>query len=232
LASLTHLFALAVEWEIIPISPAQRVKAPKAPAGRVRYLQPTELKALLEGCRDGLREIVALAVSTGMRRGEILSLRHLDVDLSNRRILLPQTKNGDSRVVYLNEMAALVLESLPSGEASDLMFPDWTPGQASEAFRRVCIRLKIEDFRFHDLRHTAASWMRMRGADMHTVATLLGHKDLASAKRYQHLSPDFLADAVGKLDAVFGSLKAENGGKRYQDVTGVLALTDGIDTSD
>lgn len=227
LASLTHLFALAVDWEIIPASPAQRVKAPKAPAGRVRYLQPTELKALLEGCRDGLKEIVALAVSTGMRRGEILSLRYLDVDLSNRRILLPQTKNGDSRAVYLNAMAAMVIESLPDGKPGDLLFSGWTPGQVSEAFRRVCVRLKIVDFRFHDLRHTAASWMRMGGADIHVVATVLGHKDLASAKRYQHLSPAYLADAVGKLDAIFGSLGGENQKERDQDVTGKLALTDG-----
>jgi integrase len=101
LVVLKHLFSLAVEWEIIPVSPAQRVKAPKLPAGRVRYLQPTELRALLEACPDGMREIVALAVSTGMRQGEILGLRYLDVDLQNRRILLPQTKNGEGRIVYL-----------------------------------------------------------------------------------------------------------------------------------
>lgn len=64
---------------------------------------------------------------------------------------------------------------------------------------------QLEDFRFHDLRHTAASWMRMQGADIHTVAQLLGHKDLRMAARYQHLSPVFLSDAVKKLDQVFGA---------------------------
>jgi integrase len=68
----------------------------------------------------------------------------------------------------------------------------------------VCHRLEIEDFHFHDLRHTAASWMRMKGADIHTVAHLLGHKDLRMAARYQHLSDEFLRAAVGRLDAVFG----------------------------
>jgi integrase len=99
LVTLKHLFNLAVEWEIIPTNPAQGVKSPKMPAGRLRYLQPTELRALLEACPDVLRQIVALAVSTGMRRGEIMGLRYLDVDLSNRRIMLPQTKNGDARIV-------------------------------------------------------------------------------------------------------------------------------------
>lgn len=238
LAVLTHLFSLAVEWELVPVNPAHRVKAPELPAGRVRYLQPTELKALLEACPDGLRQIVALAVSTGMRRGEIMELRYLDVDLSNRIICLPQTKNGSSRVVHLNDMAITVIRSIGWNEETkpgDLIFSDWTPGQVSTSFARICVRLKITDFRFHDLRHTAASWMRMSGADIHTVAELLGHKDLKMARRYQHLSPAFLADAVGKLDAVFGDamgLKtAENGEERYQDATGVLALGDGTDAS-
>ncbi len=79
----------------------------------------------------------------------------------------------------------------------------------------------IEDFHFHDLRHTAASWMRMKGADIHTVAQILGHKDLRMAARYQHLSPTFLQDAVKGLDAVFGDL-------RYQGVTKPIALIEEV----
>ena len=104
------------------------------------------------------------------------------------------------------------------------------------AFGRICRDLGVVDFRFHDLRHTAASWLRMSGADIHTVAQLLGHKDLRMAARYQHLSPAFLAEAVGKLDAVFGSNEVvnltENGGERYQDVTKQKALTDGKAVND
>jgi integrase len=85
------------------------------------------------------------------------------------------------------------------------LFPQVTGDQASAAFRRARKAVNIVDFRFHDLRHTAASWLRMQGADIHTVAQLLGHKDLRMAARYQHLSPTFLADTVGRLDAVLGS---------------------------
>jgi len=67
----------------------------------------------------------------------------------------------------------------------------------------LCRKHGILDFRFHDLRHTAASWLRMKGADIHTVAQLLGHKDLRMAARYQHLSPGFLSDAVHTLDSTF-----------------------------
>ena len=223
---LKHLLGLAVEWEILPDNPAGRVKPPKLPAGRLLYLQPKELRALLEACPDGLREIVALAVSTGMRRGEILSMRHLDVDLANRVAMLPNTKNGELRIVHLNEMAMMVFESM-TGNPGDLIFADWSEDDVSDGFRRARKAIGRTDFRFHDLRHTAASWMRMTGADIHTVAQLLGHKDLRMAARYQHLSPAFLAEAVGKLDAVFGSLRDENGKERDQDVTGIPALTDG-----
>lgn len=206
---LKHLLNLAVEWEIIPFNPSQGVKSPKVPAGRVRYLQPTELRVLLDACPEWLRPIVALAVSTGMRRGEILGLRWLDVDMIHDRIMLPQTKNGDGRIVYLNKSAQAVIQSLPftaETKPTDKLFRGATPDMVTVTFRRVCAKEGIVDFRFHDLRHTAASWLRMQGADIHTVAQLLGHKDLRMAARYQHLSPSFLADAVGRLDTVFGDL--------------------------
>jgi len=227
LNALKHLLRLAVEWEIIPVNPAQGVKSPRVPAGRVRYLQPTELRLLMEACPEWLRPIVALAVCTGMRRGEIIGLRHLDLDLANQRIMLPQTKNGEGRIVYLNQLAMTVMASLPGRDEvspTARLFGDVTPDQITTIFRKVCGKLEIEDFRFHDLRHTAASWLRMSGADIHTVAQLLGHKDLRMAARYQHLSPGFLAEAVGRLDGVFGEF-------RYPDVTNEKALTSGMPVS-
>jgi integrase len=141
-----------------------------------------------------------------MRRGEILGMRFLDVDRRGERILLPQTKNGEGRIVYLNQLAQNVFDGQITVEArpTDRVFSRATDAQVSMAFRRAAKAAGIEDFRFHDLRHTAASWLRMEGADIHTVAQLLGHKDLRMAARYQHLSPAFLADAVKKLDQVFG----------------------------
>jgi integrase len=131
------------------------------------------------------------------------------------RILLPQTKNGSGRIVYLNRFAQVVLLSLPFASqtrSTDRLFPNMEPAKVSVAFQRACKKARIEAFRFHDLRHTAASWLRMAGADVHTVAQLLGHKDLRMAARYQHLSPQFLADAVGKLEVVFAEVS-------YQSVT-------------
>lgn len=116
-----------------------------------------------------------------------MGLRWLDVDAPGRRILLPQTKNGEGRIVYLNEAAFAAIASAYRAGArpTDLVFPlDGRPEKLSVAFARVCRAVGIVNFRWHDLRHTSASWMRMKGADIHTVALLLGHKDLRMAARY------------------------------------------------
>jgi len=173
----------------------------------VTHLVPTELRAVLKACPEWLRPIVGLAVSTGMMRGEILGLRWLDIDCKGGRLMLPQTKNGDGRIVYLNALAQQALASVPRENANptDLVFAGEpiNPANVSVAFLRACRSVNVCDFRFHDLRHTAASWMRMHGADIHTVALILGHKDLRMATRYQHLTPAFLADAVKLLDVAY-----------------------------
>lgn len=166
LNSLKHLLGLAVDWDLIPFNPAYKVKAPRVPAGRVRYLQPSELRLLIEASLDWLRPIVALAASTGMRRSEIVGLRWMDLDLPRNRIILQQTKNGESRMVYLSQFAERALESIAFGDhtkPTDRVFSNITGERVSVAFRRICRALEIPDFRFHDLRHTAASWMRMAG---------------------------------------------------------------------
>jgi integrase len=206
---LKHMLNLAVQWELIAANHAHGVRPPKAPAGRVRYLQPTEVKALLAACPAWLQPVVLLLLATGMRRGELLKLRWLDVDRAGNRFLLPQTKNGEARIVWLNALACGALDSLPrakNARPTDTVLPRtelYEPHNVSVAFLRACRRAKIEDFRLHDLRHTCASWMRMQGADIHVVAQQLGHKDLRMAIRYQHLAPTFLQDAVRRLDTVF-----------------------------
>ena len=123
--------------------------------------------------------------------------------------MLPQTKNGDGRIVWLNKLACNVLDSISKNGASstDLVFPsseNVSPENVSLAFLRACRKVGVADFHLHDLRHTAASWLRMSGADLQDVAELLGHRDLRMTKRYSHLSPAHLSAAVKRLDGVFG----------------------------
>ncbi|MCU1299204.1 MAG: phage integrase [Acidobacteriaceae bacterium] len=112
-----------------------------------------------------------------MRRSELLGLRWLNVALENGGVMLSRTKNGQGRTVYLNQTAKIAIRSLSTSaamRATDFIFQGLTGEQVSMAFARVCRALDISDFRFQDLRHTAASWHRMNGVDIHTVAQLLG----------------------------------------------------------
>jgi integrase len=206
---LKHALRLAVEWELLNSNSAQGVTLPKLPEGRTRYLSPTELKAALEAAPDWMRAPLALAAFTGMRRGELLGLQWKDVDIDNRKVYLHETKNGSLRVVPLNQLAFRVVASLPSGAPGDTVLPGVNAQRLSVATRRLFARLGIADASFHSLRHTAASWLVMKGEDLYTVGQLLGHRTPRMTQRYAHLSPKYMAGAVGKLDSVFGEVLPE-----------------------
>jgi integrase len=208
---LKHLLNRAMKEGKISKNPAAGVTMPRVPAGRVRYLQPTELQAVLEHCPPWLRPVVLLAVATAMRRGEILKMRWLDVDLLQRQVNLPQTKNGKGRTVYLNEMALDVFRSLAldaDTQADEPVFAlDVTPEEVSMCFMRACRKARINDFRFHDLRHTTATWLRQRGVQLDEIAKQLGHSDLRMTQRYAHLGASQIREAVCCLDSILRPLK-------------------------
>ncbi len=203
---LKHALRLAVEWELLNSNPAQGAKLPKVPEGRTRYLSPTELKAVLQSAPEWMRAPLALAAFTGMRRGELLGLRWMDLDLANRRVYLPATKNGSLRVLPLNDLSLRVFACLPVGPAAEFVLKDVEPKKLSVYTRRLFAGLGIADASFHSLRHTAASWLVMNGEDLYTVGQLLGHRTPRMTQRYAHLSPKYMAGAVGKLDSVFGEV--------------------------
>lgn len=117
--------------------------------------------------------------------------------------------SADSGSVILPYIPLQVLDSLTAGSPIDHVFPiseTVTPENVSLAFLRACRKVGIADFRLHDLRHTAASWARMSGADLQDVAKLLGHRDLRMTMRYAHLSPAHEAGVAKRLDGVFQPL--------------------------
>jgi integrase len=203
---LKHCLKLAVEWGELNQNPAAGARLPQLPPGKTRYLTPGELKAALELAPDWLRAPMAFAACTGVRRGEMLALRWMDVDMKNRRLYLRETKNGALRILPIPESALTVLGSLPEGKASDLVFTGVDPAHLSVYTKRVFVRLGISDASFHTLRHTAASWMVQQGVDLYAVGQILGHKTPRMTQRYAHLSPDYMAGAVGKLDGIMGGM--------------------------
>jgi integrase len=200
------MFTKAIEWGYVKQNPAKPVKLLKEPPGRLRYLTPEELIRLLEACASHLKPIVLTAVHTGMRRRAILSLRWADVDLRKRTITLTKTKNNERRISPINAQLAAVLRTVPRHVESPYMFCD-REGQPDDridnGFRRACKRAGIVDFRFHDLRHTFASHVIMRGANLRSVQELLGHKTGKMTVRYTHLSTPHLQETVSLLDALF-----------------------------
>ena len=220
---LKHLLNWALKSRMIRRNPAAGIAMPKPPAGRLRYLQPTEFQAVVEQCPPWIQPVVRLAAATGMRRGEILGLRWLDVDFLQKQINLPQTKNGKGRTVYLNEMAldvfrtlALDTETLPHEPVCGL---DATPEEVSMCFMRACRKAGIADFHFHDLRHSHATWLRQNGVQLDEIARQLGHSDLRMTQRYAHLAESQIRTAVCRLDSILRPLKGPEPEERRMEKT-------------
>ena len=207
LACLKHMYNKAIEWNYATANPAKSVKLLKEPPGRLRYLSPDEAGRLLDACSGYLRSIVITALNTGMRKGEILSLRWADVDLKNRKVTVKKTKNNEIRVIPINQ--TLYQELVKLAEQSDngayvFTNKDGEPfGDIKKGFLSALKRARIEDFRFHDLRHTFGSHLVMQGIDLKTVQQVMGHKDITMTMRYSHLSPEYVQEAIGRLDKVW-----------------------------
>ena len=205
LIRLRHLLNKAVAWGYLKANPCQGVKPLKEPPPRVRFLVPEQVGRLLDACSrraEDLRSLVTLAMHTGMRQGEILSLTWADVDLDGRTITLRKTKNNELRTVPLNTEATDALNRLSApDDTSAHVFPGWTSDRLKAAFRRSCRQAGIADFRFHDLRHHAASWLTMKGVNQRTIEAIFGWKTPQTARRYQHLSTAALHEAVKLLES-------------------------------
>jgi len=218
LAILRHLLRLAEEWGYIAKVP--KIRLAKEPEGRLRFLAEEEIPRFLAACEEKrskspvLLPVATLALHTGMRKGEILGLAWERVDFSRGVLRLEQTKSGRRREIPMNQTVYETLSSLPGPKAEGFVFRKrdgraW--GNIRTAFEGACREAKIEDFKFHDLRHTCASWLVMKGRSLKEVQEILGHREFSMTLRYAHLSPDRLRDAVATLD-VF-STKSAHGGK-------------------
>ncbi len=215
LAILRHLLRLGEEWGYIEKVP--KIRLAKEPEGRLRFLEEDEITRLLTASAASknryLAAIVTIALHTGMRKGEIMGLEWERVDFSRGVILLEQTKSGRRREIPMNRAVDDALAALPGAKAEGPVFRKanggaW--GNIRTAFERACQEAKITGFRFHDLRHTFASHLVMRGRSLKEVQELLGHREFTMTLRYAHLSPDRLREAVASLEG-FSTYSAHGG---------------------
>ncbi|MFA5159820.1 MAG: tyrosine-type recombinase/integrase [Candidatus Omnitrophota bacterium] len=202
LACLKCMFSLAVEWGHASENPVKKVKLGKENNARVRFLEKDELKKLLDCSGEPLRSVVLFAVNTGMRLGEIQGLKWEDVDFARGFITLRETKNGETRYVPMNRTVREMLLNEPIKKQGSYVFGNKAglPYNPRVPFERALKKAGINNFRFHDLRHTAASYLAMAGVDLNTIRAILGHKSIRMVLRYAHLSDTHQANAVSILD--------------------------------
>ena len=173
----------------------------KEPPGRIRYLMPWELERLIQYAISYLKIIILFAVGTGVRKGELRALKWKDIDFENGIAHIERsdkvtysTKSADRRDVPLSKKVIQSIQTLSRDD--EYIFPK---GDFRKAFDNACRRAGIEDFLFHDLRHTFCSHLVMEGTDIAIVSKLMGHKSLAMTMRYSHLAPDITKQAVERL---------------------------------
>jgi len=194
ISMLKTMFSFAVEWGWIEVNAARKVRKLRGEQKRLRILTKKEIGRLLSEAPEHLKPILVTAISTGMRYVEILKLEWRNLDFDNGFIRVENAKNGECRIVPMDaHLESILLKLRKSGKRFGHVFTrddDRKIRSVKEAFRAACKRAGIEDFRFHDLRHTAASLLAAGRCDIITLQNVLGHKTLSMTQRYAHLIPE------------------------------------------
>ncbi len=210
IAMLRSMLNKAVEWGKLQEAP-KRVRLLKGVESRLRYLMPDEVQRLISNCSQHLKPIVIVAIHTGMRKGEFLTLRWNQIDFEKGIITLSDTKNDQRRYVPMDETVKSTLSGIErKGEFVFRGKKDGKPlGWIELSFHNALEKSGIEDFKIHDMRNTFASNLVMAGVDLMTVKELLGHKSIEMTMRYAHLAPAHKMRAVNVLDQVLNGPQVE-----------------------
>jgi len=203
-AALAATLKWATKKRITPkgwINPMREVEQRKENPGNVRFLSDDECERLLDACKaskfDRLYLLVLMALTTGARKGELLGLRWRDIDMERAKAALYRTKNDTPRMLPLppdlvEELRRFEVREANGQPSNDLVFastrfPD-KPYWFRTSWEVALEAANIKNFRFHDLRHSCASYLAMAGENVLMIAEILGHKNLATTRRYAHLS--------------------------------------------
>ena len=208
LSNLKKAFNLAMrEWEWCEGNPVARVSMEKENNKRDRWLSEEEEQRLLGKCAPWLCAVVLFALHTGMRMGEVIDLTWWGVDHVRRTVTIFRSKNGERRTIPVNDTVLQILKEKAKVRSLELdrvfcskALTPMESGHLRRAFRLALRKAKIQDFHFHDLRHTFATRLVQAGVDLYKVQRLLGHKSPLMTQRYAHHYPESLRDGVEILD--------------------------------
>lgn len=208
LALMNHAFNMAIrEWELIETNPVSKVKKERVRNILERWLSVDQENKLLLASPRWLQEIIIFAINTGLRRGEILSLKLSQVDFNRRTLIIFEQKNGAVDTLPLNQKAMGILEDRRKNKLPDcdLAFPSQNGTRILDrnlfrAFLTALSRAEIENFRFHDLRHTFATRLVQVGVGIYEVQKLGRWKNASMVMRYAHHNPESLRSSIEVLD--------------------------------
>ena len=204
---LSNAFNVAIkEWEWCRDNPVQRVRMEPVNNQIERWLTVKEEEMLLAASPSWLQGIITFALHSGMRRSEILNLRWQDIDFLRGTMVVMKSKNKQRRTIPLNRKVfeLLVLKQQHQSQESPFVFTTSTgtpisPRNLTRGFQSARKKANIQDFRFHDLRHTFATRLVQAGIDLYQVQRLLGHKKPDMTQRYAHHCPESLREGVEVL---------------------------------
>mgnify|MGYP007100052722 CR=1 FL=1 len=211
-SSLSRAFTLAYqEWQWINENPFRRVSKLKENPGRNRFLDREELQRLLDCCAKStnphLYGMVLIAASMGLRHGEITALQWKHIDFVNGFATLETTKNGDRRCVPLPDRIFAYLKNLERPKPpEDFVFPSkdplrrHPPSMIRKPFQKALKEAGISNFKYHDLRHTAASHLAMNGATQAELMEILGHRSPTMSKKYTHFTNKHISHILQKTN--------------------------------
>jgi integrase len=208
LAFLSVVCAAAQRWawmDTNPVTASGGKRGLRESRPRTRFLTPAEFERLMAAASLSLRPAIVLAVETGMRREELFGLTVNAIDLNRREIHLEKTKTSAPRRVPLSDSAIVTIRNLldaPDRPRSTYLLCKEDGSRyrdMKKGFAAACRRAKIENMRWHDLRHTCASWWVQRGGDLYKLSRVLGHTGLQMTSRYGHLRVQDLHDEIEKV---------------------------------
>lgn len=206
------------DWKWLEKAPV--IKIPSVRNKRVRWLEHEEAKRLIDECPEPLKSVVKFALATGLRRSNIINLEWQQIDMQRRVAWVNPEDSKSNRAigVALNDTACKVLRD-QIGNHHKWVFvhtrawhrPDssLTPAirkmrvDDNRAWNSACKRAGIEDFRFHDLRHTWASWLIQSGVPLSVLQEMGGWESIEMVRRYAHLAPNHLTEHARQIDSIF-----------------------------
>lgn len=206
LALLRVAFNMArCQWKWCRINPVSDAGMCPAEVQRDRWLKQDEETRLMAACPPRLQDLVRFDLNTGLRFGELIALTWSAVDLQRKVLTVEKSKNKTKRTIPLNQTALAILKNRIRSTKTELVFYSMrhTPHMHENvwlAFTRATTQAKVENFHFHDLRHTFATRLVQSGVDLYRVQRLMGHKNAAMTQRYAHHCTDSLRSGVDVLD--------------------------------